>query len=580
MSFIDWNASALPSAIQGQNTANNQGAFGLMQAQRARSALSGVDLGDSGSVNSALTGLLKAGALDQAKSLTELAMTRGVNSATLPVIQNALKLASDDLQSGDQSSDTQQAAPSAPTLDSAHQQILQKGADAVNDLLATSDPGQRATKAAAYKQQFAAMGVPQQNVDEVLGDLSEGGLKAHAAYLEAAANGQDAEHPTGHAASQSVFNANNPGGEQAISTLQGHLANPVVQAALKRAGIDVGPGVDQAISITAPARGAAASAPYTPVSAEGPQGQTESMSAANFASGQSQPGAAPIVGATPGAKAAQSAAANAPFTPVTTTNALGQPSVQSAAQFAEGRGAPQVVGTPTGPTDAPPITGPSPQTQGLYNAGAAQLATDRAANAASMPQQVALHKVLDLLPDTNTGPGTQAVNGWRSFVLSQLPVLAPLIPGGLTAAQVQTANANELKKYMIQISSAAAAQFGQGTDQKLAVAASGNPNTDMDALSARDVTRTTLALKRAELARTQLFDQQHPDPADAGQYGQWAANFATKVDPRAFMLDMMTAAERQKMLAGITSPSDKRRFAQGVIDAEQAGFINRADLPK
>ncbi len=458
-SYIPW-ASNLPQPETPPPpiaTAFQQGqAFGydLGQKQAARSALSGVNLGDPGSVDNALRGLLKAGAVDQAKALTDLSMTRGINSASLPVIQSALSQYSKSQQS--QSSEappdqTQDQGPDPQAVQAHQQKVLQEGAAAVQDLLATPDPQARQAKAQQYRAQFLAEHVPQQNIDEVLGDLSDAGLKAHGDFLTAAAKGENVPHPTNYAASGTVFS--DPGFAQSAQILRSPLMNPIVSGALSKAGIDVNPGIGNAINITNPYRSAAAGAPYQPVEVKGPQGQPVAMSATNFAAGQASPNAQPIIGPTPGQVQAQTSAAQAPYQKVEVPGPLGQTTVESAAQFAAGLCAPAQPGQVTGPINAPPVQGPTPAAGAAYQAGGAQLATDRASSAAAWPQAIALRKVYDLLPTTNTGPGTQATNTWRSFLHSQVPILDKLIPG-FQDRTIDTANTDELKKYMVQIAGA------------------------------------------------------------------------------------------------------------------------------
>lgn len=604
MSFIDWNAAALPSAIQGQNTQNAQQQLALIQQRRAMNAFQGVDVGDPASVQAGINKATQYGLVDQASALTNLAQQRGINQASLPNIQTLgsmfggklaqeQALSSQPQQSQQPSQSQFQQSDNATGLPDdfaqAHKDQMLWGANALRDLDSLSgDPGVQAAQAAVYKQEAIAKGFPADAVERDFADPTKYGALAQ--HLEDWANGAEnpAPHPTdnqeGRSFLQSIYN---PGAENAAGVLNDPFwTNPAVMGfAQKYLGVDLTPGVNANIAMTGAGRQGAAGAAFA-----GPQAFA-TTTATNIANLNTLPATQFAVQRA----AAEGQAAGSPMD-ITLQDGSKEKAVlgydQDGKPYAIPVGSPPAGGgnanapnvTGAGPAAGPgragaPIVAPSPQTQGTYTASAAQLATDRANAAGSMNQQVALGKILDLLPTTNTGPGTQVTNGWRSFLLSQLPMLEKLNPN-LTADQIQTANANELKKYMIQVSSGAAAQFGQGTNEKLAVAASGNPNTEMDALSARDVTRTTRAILRANIAMPQLFAQQHPDPADVGQYSQWAANYAATVDPRAFMLDMMTAPERQKMLAGITSASDKRRFAQGVIDAEQAGFINRADLPK
>lgn len=243
-------------------------------------------------------------------------------------------------------------------------------------------------------------------------------------------------------------------------------------------------------------------------------------------------------------------------------------------------------GTPK--TNVAGITGPQGQVETALPpgspearaaAGAAsgvQLAADRLSAAQAQSALVPLNEVNQLLKDTNTGPGTQVTNGWRSFLIAQAPILKSL--GIISDPDVlQTAQMDELKKYMVQMANSRASQFGEGTNEKLAVAATGSPNPDMSNLANRDVTRMNIALTRAQQAEVAAFDASGQPPEN---YSTWAANWARTVDPRAFMLDMLPAADRAKMLSTITTPSAKRAILAGKAAAEQSGIFAESDIPK
>lgn len=205
-----------------------------------------------------------------------------------------------------------------------------------------------------------------------------------------------------------------------------------------------------------------------------------------------------------------------------------------------------------------------------------QYAGDLATSTATQNNIVILKKLSGLLeaPEGKTGPSTQTVNTMRNFLLANAPAL---LPQGITEAQIQSADQDQIKKYMVQSAAAAASQYGAGTNEKLAVAASGNPNPDMSNLANQDVTRMNLALARAQQGRLAAFQATGLPPA---QYSTWASNWNRQVDPRAFMLDVLPAAERAKMLQSITTPAGKQAILQGKAAAEQAGLFQDSDIPR
>lgn len=178
-------------------------------------------------------------------------------------------------------------------------------------------------------------------------------------------------------------------------------------------------------------------------------------------------------------------------------------------------------------------------------------------------------------PEGQTGPGTQAFNKWRDAAIAFLGPNAKLIPG-LDANTLQAATQDELRKYMTRLAGVNGSPFGAGTDYRLAQAATGNANPDMSNLANRDVERMNLALSRAQQARLAAFQQTGLPPE---QYSTWASNWSRQVDPRAFMLDLLSPAERQKMLAPITNKGEIAAMTRGVKAAESAGLFGRADIP-
>lgn len=206
------------------------------------------------------------------------------------------------------------------------------------------------------------------------------------------------------------------------------------------------------------------------------------------------------------------------------------------------------------------------------------LNADLASQNGAMERINALRKVNDLLatPEGGTGPGTKITNAWRSFLLANAAWTTRFL-GGVDQAKIQTATQDELHKYMTQIAGNAAAQYGQGTNEKLAVAASGNPNADISTLANRDVTRMMLALERAKQARMAEWEASGQPPQN---YGQFIASWNRTHDPRAFMLDLLSPQERRKMLSDITSDADKRALLRGKSAAENAGLYADKDIPR
>lgn len=584
MSFIDWNVAQQPEQnltdIPAQVQKSALAGYQLGQTQATYNALRGVNLSDPSSVQSALNGLASVGAADQAKALTDLAYTRGVNQAKLPLIQGALGAATQRINGADQgaasapnSTSPQQDAPTSLSSQqtAAMQGVYQKGADAVNDLLSYKDPTLRSAAAATYRNQFIQSGAPPQEVDEVLGDLSDTGLQAHEKWLTAMATGQAAPaHPTGLAATQALMN--DPAYRNAQGVLTGPYADPNVQLGLAAAGLPVPEAVNQAIGITSPARGVEASAPYTPVTLPGAHGEPVAMSAANFAAGQAQPNAQPIVGATPGAVTAQNLQASSPYTPVTVPGPHGQQTVESAAQFAQGRGAPAESGQIQGPITAAPISGPTPGQitgqQGAANANVAA-ATAFEGRANDVPMRKAnLSNLAQTAGEFAAGPQS---GFWKNAgaLAAEYGIAAPLAPpANAVAAQ------EEFDKLSTAVLASQRSAMGLPvTDQSVSITTGATPNERMTPLGIKRVLGVMQGNEDYINAERQAWQAWKDHPDVSGDYTTWAQftpQWNKAFDPRVFQAQYMNPEEQAKVR---TSVGPKRYDAMTAV-AQRNGYFS------
>ena len=583
MTYMDWNAGA---NIPQQNLTDQQGALAAIQLvnqQRVRNALAGVsDPTDQAQVATAMHGLLAAGALDQAKSLYDLQTAAATNRYSTPniltlgsLMQGKLAQLQGALQGQPQPAESAQSSDSGASggsgaINDAHQQAMDWASQSLNNLAdMAGSPGEQSEQAAVVRQEAAQRGFPQPVIDEALSSMKADDLRAHAAAITG-----DGEHPTGMAASRGYLSSQ-PGVGGSDATLNDPLySDPLFRAYLTKQGFDVGPGIDTAVQLTQPQR----TAPYQPVQYTGAHGETLTTSASNFANSQT-PGAQPFAGPTLAVQDATSAAAQAPYQPVQLPpGPAGQQRMESASQFAAAHGgpSPESLGVPSGGTTGGVEEGPTPAAMVTSTASGQQYVDARASAAKSIPAAYALKQMVDLIPQTNIGPGTQLTNELRAFVHANAPQLDAMIPGMAERVE-QTGNYDQLNKYMVQYASQAASAFGQGTDNKLAVAFSGNPNTHLSQLGAQDLARAATATFRAQNAAPLYFASTGNDPSE---YGAFAASYPTTIDPRAFAMDLMTPTERSQMISQIAKEgtSAQQRFVTGEKAAMAAGYYSRADL--
>lgn len=602
-----WGA-LLPGPAPSTTEALSKGTA-VQQQVRLANALRGVDINNPSSVDQGITAAIQNGALEQANALSNLNFTRSMR-AQLP----SLSALASRYGGGSQSSaaPTQAPAPDQSPTDTSQMQpgdvqhytdTMNMAAGAANDLLKVPAENRQAVFG-QMRQQFIDRGVPPAAIDAAAGDLSDSHLQDVASHYTAAAGGMAPGgqmpdmHPTTYAWYKQA--ANDP---QLAMTIAGY----------KAAGFDLTPFLDTATKLAAPEIEAQARAQYAPQQAFGetagknvaegnfgtqappfagavrgilPNGQpgwvagpgsmqgitsvkgAEALgTTAGNAGGEvtyradGTPVVSPVQGAAPtaagyhgavsGAETAATAAANAPYelVPGLTDPATGAPLYRSKAQLAAG----QI-----------PSQGVTPQQGSLNQASAAQFNTDTQQAGQLQANLVPLRTAYDLIKGgkVTLGPGSDAFNRTRSFVTATL---------GLDQSKV--ASYDEVHKYLTQIANQRAAQFGPGTNEKLAVAAAGSPNVDMSNLGASTVLRMNIALARAQAAMPANY---HGAPEG---YRDYASNYGRTVDPRAFMLDMLSAPERNKLLSSITSPSDKKAFLNGLQAAEAAGYYHRSELP-
>lgn len=149
---------------------------------------------------------------------------------------------------------------------------------------------------------------------------------------------------------------------------------------------------------------------------------------------------------------------------------------------------------------------------------------------------------METLGTKGTGPGTEAINKIKSFVLSNVPGLSEDTFKGLSTVQTF----DKANKYMTDYVN----QNGNtGTNDKLAAAFAGNPSVHISNAAATDVLKSALALERMKQAQLGEFEK---TGLPANQYSRWAAQWNNQQDARAFGVDLITKEKRDKMVKAMT----------------------------
>lgn len=170
---------------------------------------------------------------------------------------------------------------------------------------------------------------------------------------------------------------------------------------------------------------------------------------------------------------------------------------------------------------------------------------------------------LEGLGTTGTGPGTETLNQFKSFLQSA---------GGGAMLGVdldKIKNFDEAKKYLTDW---VMANGSTGTNDKLAAAFASNANVGISNAAAVDVAKSALALRRMKQAQTIEFAK---SGLPESEYTNWASTWNVAQDPRAFGVDLMTPKAKSALLADLNKKGhegDKARFIASLRAADSNGL--------
>ena len=151
-------------------------------------------------------------------------------------------------------------------------------------------------------------------------------------------------------------------------------------------------------------------------------------------------------------------------------------------------------------------------------------------------------RVLDILKTEGPqafGVGTDKLNTLKNAMVTWFPNVNP-------KTIESTANFGEAKKQLVQL---ARSNGNSGTNDQLAAAFEGSPNTTMTGATIESVVKSIVALRKMQSAQTLMFDKTGLPP---DQYSKWIAKNQNQFDPRAFGFDMMERPKQDKLLSSFT----------------------------
>jgi hypothetical protein len=176
------------------------------------------------------------------------------------------------------------------------------------------------------------------------------------------------------------------------------------------------------------------------------------------------------------------------------------------------------------------------------------------------PAERALELVKELGPQ-GVGPGTEALNGIKSAMVTWLPNVDPKIIQGVS-------NFEEARKYLVQT---ARTSGNTGTNDQLAASFEANPSVKLSQATTENVLKSVIALKKLDAAQTLLFRQTGLQP---DQYTKWRSANQNVLDPRAFGFDMMDNNAKKALVEQLKKdPKAYKKFEDSLTFAHNSELI-------
>ena len=175
-----------------------------------------------------------------------------------------------------------------------------------------------------------------------------------------------------------------------------------------------------------------------------------------------------------------------------------------------------------------------------------------------------------------TGPGTAVPSAIAGFLGTFEPAALKRWLGSDYDPKTIATNRDLAEKYLTQVAMGQAGVLGQGTNEKLATAIAGSPNTHIQNLAAQDVLRVMVGMERMkQMMYSDMQSANGGQGVSPDQFRTWRANWMTSHDPRAFILDQMPVDQKQRLRADLYAPGHEREravFATTLRQAQAGGY--------
>lgn len=164
------------------------------------------------------------------------------------------------------------------------------------------------------------------------------------------------------------------------------------------------------------------------------------------------------------------------------------------------------------------------------------------------------------------GPGTDAVQTIKSFLTTHAPDF--IKNAGVLPDEDSLVSRDKLEKYLMQNAVGQSSSMGASTNDKLAAAFSSNPNTTMLHKSIDDILKIAMGNERLGQAQLTLWNKAKQAPEN---FSDFATDWSTNVDPRAFAINEMSPKERAELVKELT-PAERAKFKESALIAKNMGF--------
>jgi hypothetical protein len=181
----------------------------------------------------------------------------------------------------------------------------------------------------------------------------------------------------------------------------------------------------------------------------------------------------------------------------------------------------------------------------------------------------ALRSAMSALDGTQTGLGTEG----RQRIASYLSALPGGVGKWLPGVDPQSISDYDLARKFLTAYSMNAPGANR-SDAGLTTASNANASVTISPEAAKEVVRSNIGLERMRQAQVADFESSGRPP---GQFSSASAEWNRKVDPKAFAVDMMSPADRQKYISGLSTDAQKR-FLDSVRIGIKTGVIDRSAL--